>query len=208
MSSIPAAQGDINLGTTFYVTFRVPIMREIARELNNIRNQARRLGAVLDGPWQEAIQFFDSFSRRLGISEERANRQVAAMYFEDVRSAWNSQSLAPGFAPLNIGYVAQKVAQGLDRRVLIATKDALNSMGFNMLPGITVEIGVTATTPNGEPYMMNQEFGSISRRIPARPMFGRILSRMIRRYIGVYVNAVKAVLTGGLYPDYAAGALA
>jgi hypothetical protein len=66
---------------------------------------------------------------------------------------------------------------------------------------LNLEIGVTAVSDKGIPYMVVQEFGSNDGRIPARPLFGPIFELNLPRYVRVYGEAIEKVLLGQVYPE-------
>jgi hypothetical protein len=198
--TVPQAQGQINLGTAFEVTVSLGNMRDLARVVRETRDALLRVGVKLSGDWNALIKNLDSFQNRLNVSLDRANRAVATMYFHDVQGAWETSSLAGQWLPLDPSYLAGKIAKSLDRRTLIATRKALESLGFAGT-ALNLEIGVTAVSDEGIPYMVVQEFGSNDGRIPARPLFGPIFELNLPRYVRVYGEAIEKVLLGQVYPE-------
>ncbi|NJK43710.1 MAG: hypothetical protein HC933_05005 [Pleurocapsa sp. SU_196_0] len=208
--TVPAANGEINLGSSFSVSVTgAKGFDDIARELGRTFNEAQKAGFELEGNWRGAIAFFATMRPRLDLSVARANRTVAVMYHADVQSAWEAQSLAGTWTPLNAKYAAEKISDGLGSRTLIATRAALESLGYTFSDDLSISIGVTVTSEGSdEPYMLVQEFGSNDGSVPARALFGPILDQNLSRYVRVYEEAVEKALEGGVYPDFTQGAFA
>jgi hypothetical protein len=203
MMTVPQAQGQINLGTAFEVTATAGNIRDLAKIVRETRDLLLMMGAKLSSDWNALIKNLDSFQNRLNVSLERANRAVATMYFHDVQGAWETSSLAGQWQPLNAAYLAGKIAKSLDRRTLIASRKALESLGFDGT-ALNLEIGVTAVSDKtNTPYMQVQEFGSSDGRIPARPLFGPVFELNLPRYVRVYGEAIEKVLLGQVYPELA-----
>jgi hypothetical protein len=207
--SVPLAVGEINLGIAFQVTINTPaLFAAIGKQLEQLKRNVVSQGLIPDGQWDEAIKYFKTFDVRLDVSLNRANRAVAVMSYHDIQGAWNTQSLAAGWLPLTAEYLASKIAIGLDRRTLIATRDALESLGYQHGAGLEVRVGVTAQSEQGEAYMLVQEFGSQDGRVPARALVGPVLDENLNRYARVYADAIEYVLRGDTYPDFTRGVLA
>jgi hypothetical protein len=197
---IRQATGEINLGVTFTVTISgLDEFSRIASALRKLKLECTKAGLSLSGDWQKAQQCFATMPRRMQQSLSNACGAVAAMYEADVHGAWNTQSLNPTWQPLTPEYLAKKIREGLDSRTLIATGKALESLGYKRLGATSIEVGVTAQSEEGEPYMLVQEFGSSDGRVPARPLFKPVLDANTTRYIRVIVEAVNTALKGGVY---------
>lgn len=197
----------VNLGLTLQISWTgAASFIAIGNGLRVYKNAAKKAGYRVQGDWDAAILYFMTFPKRMDTSLERAHRQIAVMYAEDLRGAWNTQSLKAKWKPLNAQYLKKKIAKRLDRRTLIASQAALKSIGVRFLQALELEVGVTAVK-DGEPYMMVQEFGSRDGRIPARPLAGPVFYSNLNRYLKVVTDAVNTVLNGKEYPDYAAGAI-
>jgi hypothetical protein len=206
---IPKTQNPVNLGLTLQVKWSGGAdFLAVAHSLMVFGNTAAANGFQVPGDWQPAINYFSSFPKRMDVSLERAHRQIAVMFAEDLRGAWNTQSLIASWTPLDPAYLADKIKKKLDRRTLIRTQEALKSIGVRFLANLELEVGVTAVADDGTPYMLVQEFGSRDGTIPARPLAGQVFYQNESRYVDVIVNAVNIVLNGGTYPDHAAGAIA
>jgi hypothetical protein len=207
MMGVQKATGTINLGTTFTIEVTgLDSYVKIARGLKALRDSSLKAGLTLTGDWNAGIQYFATMLPHMNKSLSRALDVVATMYEADVFGAWTTQSLDGTWQPLNADYLADKIAKGLDRRTLIATEDALKSLGYARVNDLQIQIGVTAASDDGEPYMLVQEFGSRDGRIPARPLFKPVLDANVTRYVQVISDAVNTALKGRIYPH--AGGLA
>jgi hypothetical protein len=200
MMGVQKASGTINLGTTFSIeVLGLDGYVKIARGLKALRDSSLKAGLTLTGDWNAGIQYFQTMLPRMNKSLSRALDVVATMYEADVFGAWTTQSLSGNWQLLNADYLAGKIAKGLDRRTLIATEDALKSLGYARVNDLEIQIGVTAESDHGEPYMLVQEFGSRDGRIPARPLFKPVLEANVSRYVQVISDAVNVALQGGVY---------
>jgi hypothetical protein len=204
---IPAVVG-VNLGTRFVVTVgNLQPLQQIGLQLRNLYSTWSRAGAQMLGDWRGVIRSFQTINSRMQTSLQNANKVVAVMYFHDVQGAWQSQEFASTWQPLNPDYLAQKIAEQLDRRTLIRTGEALESLGVEIEGDLDIVVGVTVESDDGEPYMVTQEFGSSDGRIPARPLFFPVLEAQQMRYIRVFVEAIETALNGGTYTNYANGVI-
>lgn len=204
---IPRAQGAINLGVAFNVDIGVGDFGKLAKELRSIYDEAKRQGFRLDGDWNFALNYFKTLPPRLRNSIANANKAIAVMFYHDVQGAWETQSQASSWQPLNADYLASKIRDGLDRRLLIATQKALESLSWAG-SALSLEVGVTAVSEDGFAYMLAQEFGSLDGALPARPLFGPVFDQNMERYLDVFTQAVVVALEGKVYRDYAKGVLA
>ncbi len=210
---VPAISG-VNLGTQFIVTVgNLDGLQQIGVQLQRIYDAWRNTGATLfNAPgslsWQETIHAFKTVKTRMAQSLANANRVVAVMYYHDVQGAWETQEFSSIWQPLDPDYLAQKVVDRLDTRTLIATGEALASLGVQVNDAFDLIIGVTVVNDDGEPYMMVQEFGSVDGTIPARPLFMPVLEAQRHRYVQVFVDAIEKTLNGGIYQNFAAGVIA
>jgi hypothetical protein len=198
----------VNLGSRIKVSVgNLDQFEIIGRGLQQVYNSWRSAGAWFSGDWVSVIRVFRTMKSRMGQSLENANRVVAVMYFHDVQGAWETQEFASTWQPLNPDYLAQKIADQLDRRTLIRTGDALASLGVELEDDLSLVVGVTVEDDQGEAYMVTQEFGSSDGRIPARPLFFPVLENQQNRYIRVFLDAIEKTLTGGVYTNFAAGVI-
>ena len=159
------------------------------------------------GDWRGVIRGFQTINSRMQTSLENANRVAAIMYFHDVQGAWETQEFASTWQPLNPDYLAEKIALQLDRRTLIRTGEALESLGVEIEGNLDIIVGVTVESEDGEAYMVTQEFGSTDGRIPPRPLFFPVLEAQQMRYIRVFVDAIETAMNGGIYTNYANGVI-
>lgn len=187
-----------NIGTEFKVTvYGFDIFGKLAKAFSDIANEAKRAGMVLDGDWAGLISFLKGLEGRLKDGLTVAQRVVSAMYFEDVRGAWETQQFEPEWDKLSADYLAWKIANKLDRRTLIQTGDALKNLGVISFDRFHVGVGVSVETEDGVAYMAVQEFGTDDGRIPPRPLFGPVLELHYERYADVYARAVNEVFVEG-----------
>ena len=204
---IPAVTG-VNLGTRFKVTVgNLQPSQQIGFQLRNLYTTWSRAGAQMLGDWRGVIRSFQTINSRMQTSLENANKVVAVMYFHDVQGAWQTQEFASTWQPLNPEYLAEKIALQLDRRTLIRTGEALDSLGVEIEGNLDIVVGVTVEDANGEAYMVAQEFGSTDGRIPPRPLFFPVLEAQQMRYIRVFVEAIEIAMNGGTYTNYANGVI-
>lgn len=199
--TVPHVTGTINLGTAFEVTVTAGNIRVLAKAVRDARDALLLLGVKLSKNWNDLIRDLDSLPNRLRVSLDRANRAVGTMYYHDVQGAWETSSLAGQWQPLNPAYLASKIRDGLDKRTLIAAQEALKSLGVQVNAGLSLEIGVTALSDKGAPYMLVQEFGSSDGTISARPIFGLVFELNLSRYVQVFVDAIQKVFEGQIYPE-------
>jgi hypothetical protein len=201
MNSLPITAEPINLGVRFQVTVRgLEAFSRLADELAAFRADARQLGFEEYGPWDEMLAWLSTMPGRVLGNLETANRVVGLMFLEDLRSAWNTQAFAAQWLPLSAEYLAWKIAHRLDRRTLIATQQALESLGAQLPGPLAVEVGITAVAEDGTPYMVVQEFGSRDGKIPPRPLVQPALEANLDRYAEVYVGAVARALNNRSMP--------
>jgi hypothetical protein len=199
-SGLGPTNGEINLGTRFTVSVRgLEQFERVAVDLREAYTELLRAGGTPFGDWTGVIGLLESIPERVRENLERASATVGIMHGEDIRSAWDAQALEGDWKALSADYLAWKIARGLDSRTLIATGDALNSLGYQLEP-MGVIVGVTAESEDGVPYMVVQEFGSDDGRIPPRPLFLPTLEANVDRYVGAYAAAVQMALEGKLYP--------
>jgi hypothetical protein len=204
---IPRASANINVGAAFSIDIGVGGFGELAREMRNLYKEAQRQGFRPQGDWNFSLNYFQTLPPRLRNSLANANKAVAVMFYHDVQGAWETQSQASSWQPLDADYLASKIRGRLDRRILIATGEALESLAWTGTD-LSLEVGVTAVSEDGFAYMLAQEFGSLDGTLPARPLFGPVFDQNMERYLDVYTQATVTALNGKVYRDYARGVLA
>jgi hypothetical protein len=208
---LPIVTG-VNLGTRFHLEPRgldsFTGVANVVEKLIFVDIPAAYAGysVTFDDSCYQLVTYFRTMPERMKISLERAHRVVAVMNYHDVQGAWQTQSEAGNWADLNAQYLAWKIAEGLDRRTLIQTGDALASLGVEIESGLNLIVGVTAED-GGEAYMVTHEFGSNDGRIPPRPLFTPTLQANLDRYARVFIEAIQAAIDGRVYQNYAAGAI-
>lgn len=190
--SVVALNSAPNIGTDFTVTiYGFDIFGKIAREFRKLKTNALKAGMVLEGDWDGLLKFLDGMDGRLKDALAIAGRVATAFYFEDVRGVWETQQF--DWDKLSADYLAWKIANSLDRRILIQTGDALKNLGVISYDRFSLAVGVSVETADGVAYMAVHEFGSDDGRIPPRPLFGPVLELHMDRYVDVYVRAVNEV---------------
>jgi hypothetical protein len=195
--NVPHATGTVYLGSTFKITVdQVDAYPVIAKHLENLFTTSKRAGLDVTGDWPGAIRYFKTMPHRLETSLSNANEVVATMYYHDVQSVWEAQSL--NWDALSAEYLAWKIKNKLDTRTLIATRAALDSLGFDG-GAFEIVIGVTALSDSGEEYMLVHEFGSRDEMIPARGLFSPILETNADRYARVVSSAISSALDGHVW---------
>jgi hypothetical protein len=192
------ARGEIYLGVRFDVSIHnAPSIRTVAKAMRDVLTAARRNPAIkLSGNWGGALQYLETLESRLKASIKAGLRDVAARYERAVREGWKGESVP--MRPLEPSYIQSKIQKGLDRRKLIATQTSLKSLGFTSSSPWSIAVGVTALK-KGEPYMLDNEFGTADGRVPARPLFRPVLERVMDALASIMVKAINTALHGGVY---------
>lgn len=175
----------LNLATHFEVKANnLNSITQIGRTLATFKRDMIVMGAKPKGPWDQMITYFTHFERRLNERLKHANKDVAQLYLEAVAHNWRN---GLPWQPLSASYLADKVARGLDSRILIATGDALESLKMvSQKPGhIFVGVDVMSDGPRPFAYMVQNEFFD-----PKRPLFGPTLDQILPEAQRIYHKAV------------------
>jgi hypothetical protein len=199
-NALPLSDKPINLGTSFEVrVVGMDVFPKLAKQLEGMKRTYQRAGFTPWGNWDAMLNYLKTLPQVMTRYLSMGNRVVAAMHLEDIRANWNAQAFAGNWQALSAPYLAQKIRDGLDRRTLVATERALNSMGANIKSLMSLEVGITATE-DGAPYMLFQEFGAPNNNLPARPLVGPTLEQHLDRYAAVYKAFILAALNGRPMP--------
>lgn len=174
----------LNLATGF--TVRVPnllVLRTVGMGIRKLYGAAKRQGFGTFGEWRQAIEYFDNLPRLIERNLERANVESARLYFEAVDRNWRSNR--PEWIPLDTDYLASKIAQGLDTRILVATGRALESLKIAQADAKNLYVGVDVVNEDGYPYMVANEVGA-----HRRPLFAPTLREELPRMRVLYHRAL------------------
>lgn len=117
----------------------------------------------------------ESLKRNARDVFEEQGQQIAEEFLEELRSRILRQTF--GHVPLNTSYLINKVKHNLDPRILIATGEYLNSFtservedtGQDVVYRCGVSPGNHSSGISFSLLARVHEYGSPSRRIPARP---------------------------------------
>lgn len=107
-------------------------------------------------------------------ANKRVAKKVAERFLAKLKSNWEDQKL--NLAPLSAAYKAAKQQEGLDDRILIATKKLFSSLavfesGGFVVAGVQHGTSVEGANIDLTELMAAIEFGVPSANIPARPIF-------------------------------------
>lgn len=193
-AQLPLTTEPINLGRLFVVELQgTQAFYQAGVRLEKMLADFVAAGFEPYGDWDGLLRYLKGFPAVLHRYLDMANRVVGLMYYTDVQAAWETGAFAGNWKPLNAEYLAWKISQGLDRRMLVQTGRALASLGMQLPERLAVLVGVTATE-EGLEYMLVQEFGSRDGRIPPRALFAATFEANADHYAATYVRFIDAAL--------------
>ncbi|HAA54133.1 MAG TPA: hypothetical protein DCE42_05225 [Myxococcales bacterium] len=106
---------------------------------------------------------------------KKIQEKVAKRFLKELKRNWRNKKL--GLAPLSAAYLAHKKREGLDRRILLATRELIGSLQVQRLEESGAHVVAppkgqrhTSTGILLEDLLKVIEFGSPSRNIPPRPI--------------------------------------
>jgi hypothetical protein len=162
-----------------------------ARTAASIRNAHRTLRANpkarLTGNWAQLASYFDGLQARVNANLILANRDAAQLYEENLKKFWLGQRL--GWEALSPEYLSQKISEGLDSRILIASGKAVGSLRQFVQSSKIIYVGVDARTDdaNNFPYMLAHEFGI---GVPQRGIIIPVAKALLPEFRGLYQTAI------------------
>lgn len=126
--------------------------------------------------------FIPVFTREVELQATEANKEVAKQIVTEARAALDEQKY--DHKPLNPKYRQKKIDEGHDERILIRTKEYMESISWGVTHG-RVWAGVPSRKIHRDSGLLLtvlariHEFGTS--RVPARPLWRPLISSILRR---------------------------